>query len=183
MWILGGTEDYYFGDAKSLKNDVWSSADGKHWKLECAAAPWAPRAYHQAAVLNDKLYVFGGGNYVPTYEVHADVWSTADGATWEKVTDRVPWHPRIWFSSVVYRDRIWVLGGWSNDPARNWGDVWYSRDGRDWRELKTKTVWKERHEHSAYVWRDQIWIAGGHAQPLSSEVWSLAIPPDWFGDE
>ena len=32
MWIIGGTEDYYFGDEKSIKNDVWSSADGKEWK-------------------------------------------------------------------------------------------------------------------------------------------------------
>jgi hypothetical protein len=183
MWILGGTEDYYFGDQKSLKNDVWSSADGKDWKLECAAAPWPPRAYHQAVVLDDKIYLFGGGSYVPTYEVHADVWSSSDGANWEKVTDKVPWHPRIWFSSVVYRERMWVLGGWSNNPARNWGDVWYSRDGRDWRELESKVIWKERHEHSAYVWRDKIWIAGGHAQPLSSEVWSLEIPADWFAGE
>ena len=38
MWILGGTEDYYFGDDKSLKNDVWSSADGKDWKQETANA-------------------------------------------------------------------------------------------------------------------------------------------------
>ena len=65
MWILGGTEDYYFGDEKSLKNDVWSSADGKEWKQETANAGWSPRAYHQAVVLDDKIYVFGGGNYVP----------------------------------------------------------------------------------------------------------------------
>ena len=32
--MLGGTENYYFGDEKSLKNDVWSSADGKEWKQE-----------------------------------------------------------------------------------------------------------------------------------------------------
>jgi Kelch motif len=183
MWILGGTEDYYFGDAKSLKSDVWSSGDGKHWNLETAEAPWAPRAYHQAVALGGKIYVFGGGNYVPTYEAHADVWSSGDGKHWEKVTDKVPWHPRIWFSSVVYRDRMWVLGGWSNNPSRNWGDVWYSRDGKDWKQLESKVIWKERHEHSAYVWRDKIWIAGGHAQPLSSEVWSLEIPADWFAGE
>ncbi len=52
LWILGGTEDYYFGDDTSLKNDVWSSADGKEWKREVANAPWSPRAYH-AAVVHD----------------------------------------------------------------------------------------------------------------------------------
>ena len=32
LWIMGGTEDYYFGDASSLKNDVWCSADGATWE-------------------------------------------------------------------------------------------------------------------------------------------------------
>ena len=180
LWMLGGTENYYFGDEKSLKNDVWSSADGKQWKLETADAGWSPRAYHQAAVLNGKIYVFGGGNYVPKYAASNDVWSSEDGVQWTRLTDAAPWHPRLWFSSVVYRDRIWVLGGWSNNPSRNWGDAWHSQDGVNWRELKSSVVWKERHEHSAFVFQDKIWIAGGHAQPLSSEVWSLEVPQDWF---
>ena len=126
-------------------------------------------------MLNDRIYVFGGGNYVPKYQALNDVWSSADGVTWTKETDAAPWHPRLWFSAVTYRDRIWVIGGWSNGPSRNWGDVWYSRDGRTWHEFKSPTTWKERHEHSAFVWRDKLWIAGGHAQPLSNEVWSLEV--------
>ncbi len=63
LWVLGGIENYYFGDDASLKNDVWSSEDGKEWKLENAKAAWSPRAYHQAVVMNGKIYVFGGGNY------------------------------------------------------------------------------------------------------------------------
>lgn len=182
MWILGGIEDYYFGNEQSLRNDVWSSADGRHWRLETANAGWAPRAYHAAVTLNDRLYVFGGGNYVPKYGVETDVWSSADGVHWEKVLDKTPWSPRLWFSSVIYRDRMWVLGGWSNNPSRNWGDVWYSKDGKDWKELKSPTIWKERHEHSTYVFQDKIWVAGGHAMPLSSEVWSLEVPREWFKD-
>lgn len=183
MWILGGIENYYFGDAQSLKNDVWSSADGKTWTRELPAAPWAPRAYHQAVVLNDRIYLFGGGNYVPEYLAYNDVWSSADGRTWRRETESAPWHPRLWFSAVTYRERMWVLGGWSKVPEQNWGDVWHSRDGRSWRQLESKVIWKPRHEHSAYVWRDKIWVAGGHAKPLSSEVWSLEIPRDYFADE
>jgi hypothetical protein len=179
MWILGGTEDYYFGDDRSLKNDVWSSADGETWTLATDKAPWSPRAYHQAAVLNGRIYLFGGGNYVPNYRALNDVWSSDDGVRWTRETDAAPWHPRLWFSTAVYRDRIWVLGGWSNDPSTNWGDAWYSADGRDWKPLKTEVTWKERHEHSAFVFRDKLWVAGGHARPLSSEVWSLQLPADW----
>ena len=183
MWILGGTEDYYFGDNSSLKSDVWYSADGKEWTRAIEHAPWSPRAYHQAAVLNDKIYVFGGGNYVPDYHAVNDVWSSSDGEHWELVTEKAPWHPRLWFSSVVYRERVCVLGGWSNQPSRNWGDVWYSNDGKVWNQLRSNVVWKERHEHSSYVFQDKIWIAGGHAQPPSSEVWSLEVPVDWFRDD
>ena len=179
MWVLGGTENYYFGDASSLKNDVWSSADGKTWTQETAAAGWAPRSYHQAVVLNDKIYVFGGGNYVPEYFALNDVWSSSDGKNWELVTEHAEWSPRLWFSSVVYRDRMWVVGGWSGNPHKNWGDVWHSRDGKQWKQLKSEICWKERHEHSTYVFRDKIWVAGGHALPLSNEVWSLELPAEF----
>ena len=179
MWMLGGTENYYFGDSNSLKNDVWSTADGKNWTRATDNAGWAPRAYHQAAVLGGRMYVFGGGNYVPEYEARNDVWSTTDGKHWEPVTAKAAWHPRLWFSSVVYRKHMWVLGGWSNKPSRNWGDAWYSRDGKTWTEYKTATTWKARHEHSAYVLGGKLWIAGGHARPLCSEVWSLALPENW----
>tara|TARA_B100000029_G_scaffold17667_1_gene18050 strand:- start:464 stop:1174 length:711 start_codon:yes stop_codon:yes gene_type:complete len=179
MWILGGTENYYFGDQASLKNDVWSSDDGKHWTRVTEHAGWSPRAYHQAAVLGNRLYVFGGGNYVPKYEAFNDVWSTEDGKTWRQETSHADWHPRLWFSATVYRGHMWVMGGWSNNPSKNWGDTWYSRDGKHWTEYKAGVTWKARHEHSVYVMKDRIWVAGGHARPLSSEVWSLALPPGW----
>ncbi|WP_254507732.1 Kelch repeat-containing protein [Anatilimnocola floriformis] len=181
MWVLGGTENYYFGDDKSLKNDVWYSADGKAWKQATADAGWSPRAYHQAAVLGNKIYIFGGGSYVPKYQAVNDVWSSDDGVHWQQETAAAPWSARLWFSTAVYRNKIWVIGGWSNNPAKNWNDVWYSADGKEWKELKTETKWKERHEHSAFVFQDKLWIAGGHAQPLSSEVWSLELPKDWTG--
>src|SRR5262249_38024607 len=68
MWLTGGTEDYYFGDDTSVKDDVWSSSDGRNWTLVTAHAPWPARAYHQAVVLGDRMFVLGGGNYVPNYE-------------------------------------------------------------------------------------------------------------------
>jgi hypothetical protein len=180
MWILGGTENYYFGDSSSLKNDVWSSADGKNWKLETASAGWKPRAYHQATVLNNKIYVFGGGNYVPEYKAFNDVWSSDDGIHWTEETASAPWHGRIWFSSVIYRNHIWLLGGWSNNPYKNWNDVWYSKDGKNWKKFESTTVWRERHELSAYVFKDRIWVAGGMVPPLTNDVWSLKLPRGWL---
>ena len=44
-------------------------------------------------------------------------------------------------------------------------------------------IWKARHEIATYVFQDRIWLAGGHAEPLSSEVWTLELPAGWCGGE
>jgi hypothetical protein len=108
-----------------------------------------------------------------------DVWSSEDGVHWLKETSNAPWHQRLWFNSVVYRDRIWVMGGWSNNPYKNHDDVWSSKDGKNWEKFQSKTVWKGRHEASAFVFKDKIWIAGGMTPPLVNDVWSLKLPKDW----
>lgn len=179
MWVLGGTENYYFGDDKSLKADVWSSADGRQWRCETVDAGWSPRAYHQAIVHQGKIWVMGGGNYVPAYHAKNDVWCSEDGVHWQQATDAAPWSPRMWFAAQSYRGAMWVLGGWSNNPSQNWGDVWYSQDGKAWQQFVSPVQWKERHEHSSYLFQDKLWIVAGHAKPLSNEVWSLELPPDF----
>lgn len=179
LWLLGGSEQYFFGNDSDLRNDVWATDDGKQWTQVTASAPWAPRTFHNALSFKGKLWVFGGGNYLPTYHGYNDVWSSADGANWTRVTEHAPWAERIWFSAVVWRGCMWVLGGWSNDPSKNWNDVWYTADGETWHELKTPTIWSERHEHSAYVFDDKLWIAAGNAWPLVNDVWVLDLPKDW----
>lgn len=68
------------------------------------------------------------------------------------------------------------MGGWSNNPSKNWNDVWYTADGADWKELKTETIWSPRHETSAYVLADKMWLVGGNAWPLLNDVWSIEVP-------
>lgn len=176
LWIMGGIQKYYFGNDDDLLNDVWSTADGIRWERATAAAPWSKRAYINPVVLNGKMYVFAGGNYLPKYQAKNDVWSSSDGKTWTLETDAAPWSPRIWFTAAEYRDKMWILGGWSNNPSRNWPDVWHSTDGKTWTEFKSAGSWKERHEHSTYIFQDKLWVVGGHAQPLSNEAWSLSLP-------
>jgi hypothetical protein len=182
MWLMGGTENFYDDNDQTLKHDVWSTADGKQWKLETPAAAWPQRTHAQALVFDGKMWIMGGGRWHPETVPLNDVWCSEDGVSWTQVTAAAPWEPRMWFSAVVYRDCLWVLGGWSKTHG-NFGDVWYTRDGQHWTELKSNVIWKSRHEHSAVLFQDKIWLYGGHAEPLNSEVWTLELPRDWTGEE
>lgn len=182
MWILGGTENFYDHSEAMVKNDVWSSTNGKEWQLVTAHADWSKRAHAQAVAFDGKLWILGGGLWEPQHVARNDVWCSEDGAHWTQVTEAASWPPRLWFSAVVYRGRMWVLGGWSKEHG-NFGDVWYSQNGRNWTELQSKVIWKARHEHSTYVFQDKLWVAGGYADALNSEVWRLEIPEGWFEEE
>jgi hypothetical protein len=182
MWVLGGTSDFYNNNDSTMFNDVWSSADGKEWKLELENAPWSKRTHGQAVVFDNKIWIMGGGSRSPKAIPTNDVWCSEDGINWLQVTESAEWKPRMWFSTVVYRDHMWVLGGWAEEQ-HNFGDVWYSKDGKKWTEFKSDVIWSPRHEHSAFVFKDKLWVAAGAAEPnykLNNEVWSLSVPKDWF---
>jgi hypothetical protein len=172
MWVLGGLR------GGKLYNDVWSSQDGMTWKQEIESAPWSSRQlFGNVVVKDDKLWLIGGGitNYEP-FRAYQDVWSSSDGVNWEQVTERAPFPARIWSSCVVYRDRIFLLGGFRAQPKwENRGDVWYSADGDNWRQLATETQWADRHELSPYVFADKLWVVAGNSWPLLNDVWSLDI--------
>ena len=93
LWVLGG-------DAQQgrYQNDVWSSTDGTHWDLVCAEVPWKDRVLHYTVVHDGQIWVMGGqtmGKYVRGPDAfYNDVWSSPDGANWQRVTAAAPWAVR-----------------------------------------------------------------------------------------
>lgn len=168
MWAVGGTEG----------RQVWSSANGVDWKLEQPAAGWSMRSnFGNVLAYDGKLWVLGGsfGRYQP-FKAYADVWSSEDGVRWTQVTDQAPWRARRWTCSAVYRNRMWMMGGFRAQPEwTNLNDVWYSSDGKYWRQLTTPDIWSQRHEISPYVHDDRLWVVAGNAWPLVNDVWQLHI--------
>src|SRR5438093_821245 len=61
---------------------------------------------------------------------------------WVKVADKTAFTPRDSCGEMVYKDRMWLLGGWMDsfkDPPR---DVWSSADGQEWTLATTEAAWK-----------------------------------------
>lgn len=173
MWVMGGRR------SRAMFNDVWSSTDGVNWTQEVEQAPWSRRQlFGNVVVKDDKLWAIGGGMTVyQPFRAYRDVWSSEDGRHWQQVTEQAPWAARIWSCCAVYRNRIFLLGGFRAQPEwENRDDVWYTADGKHWKQLKTDSIWSARHELSAYVFKDKLWIAAGNSWPLKNDVWSLDIP-------
>lgn len=181
IFIMGGNEEYFYGDANTLKSDVWSSSDGITWELETNNPGFSPRAFAQSFVLNNKLCITGGGNYSPYAFALNDIWCSADGKNFEMVTANAPWPARIWFSVITHNNHVWILGGDKIVPRSiKLNDIWISSDLQEWTEVKFDKIWSPRHEHSTVVANDEIFVMAGHADPINSQVWKFKIPEDFY---
>jgi hypothetical protein len=172
MWQLGSGED------------VWHTTDGVHWTCATKSAPYGKRFASAVAVYDGKLWVMGGSTPVASdppekhyksVTTHNDVWCSTDGATWTKVLEHAPWAERQWFIAKVYRDKLWIIGGFDNRHSANFNDVWYTEDGKNWREFKSETKFSPRHEPTCYVFKDSLWVVAGNSWPLQNDVWRLAL--------
>ena len=111
MYILGGR--IY----TSASNNVASSLDGKSWRDEKLENNdfWSRRGRFGALSRDGLLYVLGGngsglGGGSPEYNREKDVWSSADGRSWTKVTDAA-WSARQ-VKAVVFPSPL-ILSGTS----------------------------------------------------------------------
>ncbi len=186
MWILGGD-----GNQGHHQNDVWSSADGVRWEWICGNAPWGPRALHYTVAFDNKIWVMGGQThpqFTPDAEAfYGDVWNSTDGAKWTKVADKMPWAPRGMIGgSVVFQNRIWILGGGTYDtpttPKRIfYNDVWSSADGVKWNRVAATAPWKPRQYHDVAVFDDRMWVMEGYHGDggNKNDVWHSSDGVNW----
>lgn len=172
MWVMGGQKLAFCGETVELYNDVWNSTDGITWNLVTPAAQWSPRGQIAGfVVLNNKMWILGGGVYQSKY--YNDVWSSSDGVTWDLVLEEAPWKKRQYHAVTVFDNRIWVMQG-RNIDNKDTNDVWFSDDGVEWFQLQG-TPWPARHAAAIFATERSIVIASGF---LWNDVWSLEIEPN-----
>ncbi len=102
IYLLGG-EDGFLCDTNRPDrcppyfNDVWRTRDGANWELVTAAADWSPRPGHQAVVLANNIYLFGGFG-LSSYPADPfkpanpmDLWVSRNGDDWRLISNS-PWN-------------------------------------------------------------------------------------------
>jgi hypothetical protein len=80
---------------------------------------------------------------------------------WVKITDDAGWQPRDSSGEVVFRDRLWILGGWFNSSSAPPRDVWSSSNGKTWTLATTEAPWKHSDLPMTLAFGDKMWLMGG----------------------
>ncbi len=190
LWLMGGqriemrVSSPWPGAPAQVFNDVWSSTDGATWTETPTVGPmWAPRGLVDNAVsFNGRMWLIGGGTYedpgvgIEWRDFYNDVWSTADGAHWEKVPELAPFKAREYHNVAVFDGRLWVIGGYDTD---NSGEAWYTTDGRNWYN-GSKADFAPRHAASVWVYNGDMYIGAGNtfeAGVWVADMWKVSVAP------
>ena len=165
---------WLFGHRKG----TWYSAGGNRW----SSAPPAGVGDYNAYVLHDD-YVFAiGGAEDQNHPARHAVWKSADGRSWQLVTDAPAWSPRVWHTATVHDGRIWLLGGYD---GKYLNDVWYSEDGASWHRATAAAEWAGRCMHASVSFDGKLWVLGGRRDMESwwetdfNDVWSSVDGVAW----
>lgn len=88
--------------------------------------------------------------------------------------------PRLEHAAVVFKDRLFVIGGLGNGFIR-YNDVWSSADGTTWTEETSAAAFPVRSNHAGVVFDGKLWVIGGTESSgvLKNDVWNSADGKTW----
>ena len=141
-------------------------------------ANFPPRVLFGTSVFQDKIWVIGGrvrdGDVI---ENRNDIWSSEDGVTWALEVDEAPFTPRNGFKSVVFQNKLWVIGGFDITTQN---DVWSSENGIDWTLETEEANFPGLADHALVEFDNRLWIIGGISGfSLQNKVWSSGDGVNW----
>jgi hypothetical protein len=94
-----------------------------------------------------------------------------------QATSSAQWSGRWGHTSVVFDNKIWVIGGVATDGYKN--DVWYSTDGVNWTQATSSAQWSARRSHTSVVFDNKIWVIGGYDGTYKKDVWYSTDGVNW----
>jgi leucine-zipper-like transcriptional regulator 1 len=169
MWVIGG----FNSTGSDFLNDVWASTDGASWYEATAGAAFSARQGHASVVFNNAMWVIGGQSNSSYLN---DVWTSTNGVNWTQVLaysaggSATQFTPRNDFTSFVYNNAMWVVGGFANGALAD--DVWYSTNGVTWTEATAAAAFSKRDALSGLVFNNAMWvISGANSSGYPNDVW------------
>ena len=170
-WVFGGATPNLPGNpvpftVHTPQSDIWSSSDGKTWRLEDANADFGARWLHQTLVYNNAIWILGGSTSSSGVDT-TEVWRSLDGVNWNLVSSGLP--PTTWtpaFAATVFNNAMWIVIDGRSYSSTN-GITWTPQSAAG---AIDGTVSREYASLTAY--NGELWYIGG-AKVLPD----LPLPP------
>ncbi|MCK9266087.1 FG-GAP-like repeat-containing protein [bacterium] len=100
---------------------------------------------------------------------------------WELQTP-TDWGNRYHHSTIDFKNKLWVIGGYDKDTLSGRNDVWSSTDGTTWIQETSSAGWLPRYGQKTVVFNNKLWLLGGidvNTNMGLSDVWSSDNGKDW----
>jgi hypothetical protein len=100
------------------------------------------------------------------------------------ITNNAGFSVRRGHASVVFDDKLWVIGGRTLYIEFPLNDVWSSSDGVTWTQVTVSAAFPGRRGHTAIVFDNKIWVIGGINDSTSeaeylNDVWYSSDGINW----
>lgn len=112
---------------------------------------------------------------------------------WQKA-DNIPWSRRDSHFTVVFDNKLWLMGGievetefndnYSDYPHKS--DIWVSENGKDWKLVDDNAPWGKRRSLVLIDFKDKLWLIGGWRQDdfnkwgsAKNDIWVSENGADW----
>ncbi len=166
LWIIGGRVGDHPG---AVTNKVWIyNITHNNWR----AGPDlpAPFAGGGAGFVNGNIHLFGGLDTRGRCDVdHHFVYDTQGGGEWLDISDTAPMPmARNHFSTAVYKNKIYALGGQNNHDPCSKGPTSlvsvahvFDPVSSTWSRLRDLPFGRSHSEPATFVYNDRIFIVGG----------------------
>lgn len=162
----GNIETYTF------KPEIYRTTDMRRWQTISVNSNLPARFFYHPFTYKDKIWIIGGEDKRTQY---ADIWNSADGITWMKQKENLPFGKRSGSQVVQMNDTLYLLDN----------DVWMSTDGLNWQQVCTAIVPGEQiFGYAALVFDGKIWLLGCNRNgQFTSQVLSSRDGRTWAGSE
>jgi len=156
VYALGTMQGNYLDLRMTSK--IARTRDFTRWEVVAEESNLPRRVFYGALVHAGKIWLMGGFDGKAYFN---DVWNSPDAVHWTRVTEHAPWSPRDVDTAVVFKGRMWVIGGSVIDGqpeinANSKREVWSSPDGVKWTKAPDRngSAWGG----SPVVFDDKLWL-------------------------
>ena len=108
--------------------------------------------------------------------------TTRDLVVATQITTNAPFEARAVHTSVIFDNKMWVIGGSSCCGGR-YNDVWSSTDGTNWTEVTSNAGFAPRAAHASVVYDNKMWVIGGNSSYSNgsefSDIWYSEDGANW----